>query len=99
MLGATMVISIESKSILGSSMELPSKGVSSLLESLVLMRYAEVEGQVRRVISVTKIRDSDFDPFLREFQITPTGIEVGGTFQGYEAVLTGFGREPSSSDT
>ncbi len=98
-LGATMVISIESKSILGSSMELPSKGVSSLLESLVLMRYAEVEGQVRRVISVTKIRDSDFDPFLREFQITPTGIEVGGTFQGYEAVLTGFGREPSSSDT
>jgi circadian clock protein KaiC len=92
-LGATMVVSIESRNILGASMELPSKGVSSLLEGLILMRYAEVEGQVRRVISVTKIRDSDFDPFLRELNVSTAGLEVGGTFQGVEAILSGFGRE------
>lgn len=93
-LGATMVVSIESRNVLGANMELPSKGVSSLLEGLILMRYAEVEGRIRRVISVTKIRDSDFDPFLREFKVSAAGLEVGGTFQGFEAVLSGFGREP-----
>jgi circadian clock protein KaiC len=96
-LGATMVVSIESRNILGANMELPSKGVSSLLEGLILMRYAEVEGRMCRLISVTKIRDSDFDPFLREFKVTAKGLEVGGTFQGFEAVLSGFGREPKLS--
>lgn len=94
-LGATLIVSIESRNILGASMELPSKGLSSLLEGLMLMRYAEVEGRVRRLVSVTKIRDSDFDPFLREFNIGTRGIEVGGTFTGFEALLSGFGRERS----
>jgi circadian clock protein KaiC len=75
-------------------MELPSKGVSSLLEGLILMRYSEVEGKIRRVISVTKIRDSDFDPFLHEFKVSAAGLEIGGMLEGFEAVLTGFGREP-----
>jgi circadian clock protein KaiC len=92
-LGATLIVSIESRNILGASMELPSKGLSSLLEGLILMRYAEVEGRVRRLISITKIRDSDLDPALREFTIGTRGIEVGGTLAGFEALLSGFGRE------
>jgi circadian clock protein KaiC len=94
-LNATTVISIESRNILGASMELPSKGLSSLLEGLMLMRYAEGEGQVRRILAITKIRDSGFDPFLHEFKITERGIEVGGTFRGVEAILSGFAREPN----
>lgn len=95
-LGATLIVTIESRNILGASMELPSKGLSSLLEGLVLLRYAEVEGRVRRLISVTKIRDSEFDPFLREFTVGARGMEVGGTFTGFEALLSGFGREPQA---
>jgi circadian clock protein KaiC len=95
-LGATTVVAIESRNILGASMDLPSKGLSSLLEGLILMRYAEVEGQIRRLISITKIRDSDFDPSLREFSINPAGIEVGRPVKGFEALLSGFGREPNA---
>ncbi|HEY5756187.1 MAG TPA: ATPase domain-containing protein, partial [Steroidobacter sp.] len=96
-LGATTVVTMESRNILGASMELPSKGLSSLLEGLILMRYAEVEGRVRRIVSVTKIRDSGFDPFLHEFTIGAHGIEVGDTMEGFEALLSGFGREPQGS--
>jgi circadian clock protein KaiC len=96
-LGATAVVSMESRNILGASMELPSKGLSSLLEGLVLMRYAEIRGRVRRLISMTKLRDSDFDPHLREFQITPMGIEIGAPIEGLEALLSGFGREPNQT--
>jgi circadian clock protein KaiC len=93
-MNATTLISIESREILGSSMELPSQGMSSLLEGLMIMRYVEIEGRVHRLLSITKIRDSDFDPFLRKFEITPGGIEVGGTFSGVEAILSGQARAP-----
>jgi circadian clock protein KaiC len=97
-LGATTIVTIESRNILGANMELPSKGLSSLLEGLILMRYAEVEGRVRRIVSITKIRDSGFDPFLHEFTIGARGIEVGDPLQGFEALLSGFGREPAASN-
>jgi circadian clock protein KaiC len=93
-LKATVLISMESRNILGTAAELPSKGMSSLLEGLILLRYTELEGRIRRVVSVTKIRDSGFDPQLREFEITERGIEIGEPMHGIEAALSGFAREP-----
>lgn len=78
-LGATTLVTMESRNILGSSMELPNEGLASLLEGLIVLRYAEVEGRVRRLVSVTKIRDSAFDPLIRELHISARGLEVGGT--------------------
>jgi circadian clock protein KaiC len=57
---------------------------------LILLRYVEMRSQLRRLISVVKMRDSDFDPSLREFRITGTGIEIADTFESAEAVLSGF---------
>lgn len=91
---ATVVMSMESRNVMGTATELPSKGLSSLLEALILMRYTELESRMRRVISVTKIRDSAFDPSLREFDITARGIEIGERLHGVEAALSGFAREP-----
>lgn len=93
-LKATVIMSMESRNIMGTAAELPSKGLSSLLEGLILMRYTELDGRIRRVVSVTKLRDSGFDPNLREFDITARGIEIGGPFRGVEAALSGFAREP-----
>src|SRR5690348_9374757 len=93
-LKATVIMSMESRNVLGTATELPSKGLSSLLEGLILMRYTELEGRIRRVLSVTKIRDSGFDPRLRVFEIGPRGIEIGDAIHGVEGALSGFAREP-----
>ena len=93
-LKATVVMSMESRNIMGSASELPSKGMSSLLEGLILMRYTELDGRVRRLVSITKLRDSAFDSSLREFDITARGIEIGAPLRGVEAALSGFAREP-----
>lgn len=93
-LKATVLISMESRNVLGTAGELPSKGMSSLLEGLILMRYTELDGRVRRVISVTKLRDSGFDSNLRQFEITRHGIEIGEPIHGVEAAMSGFAREP-----
>jgi circadian clock protein KaiC len=96
-LGAMVLVSMESRNILEPTMQLPGNGLVSLLEGLILMRYAEIEGRLRRLISVAKMRDSDFDPYLHEFRMTAGGIEVSGRFAGFEAVLSGFGRESRST--
>ena len=95
---ATVIMSMESRNVLGTATELPSKGLSSLLEGLILMRYTELEGRIRRVVSITKIRDSGFDPSLRDFAITARGIEIGEPFHGVEAALSGFAHEPGVPD-
>ncbi|HEU5017513.1 MAG TPA: ATPase domain-containing protein [Pseudolabrys sp.] len=98
-LNATVLMTMEDRQILGASMRLPIDGMSSLLEGLMLLRYAEVEGRVQRLLSITKIRDSDFDPFLHEMKITNRGIEVGGRLSGAEAILSGYAREPKAVPT
>ena len=93
-LKATLIMSMESRNVMGTATELPSEGLSSLLEGLILLRYTELEGRVRRLVSVTKLRDSAFDPGLREFEITSRGIEIGRALHGVEGALSGFAREP-----
>lgn len=93
-LNATMIMTMESTHILGSGMELPTRNLSSLLEGLIIFRYAELEGRLHRLVSITKLRDSSFDPSLREFEITPRGIEVGRAFRGVEGLMSGYAHEP-----
>ncbi|KXU85008.1 serine/threonine protein kinase [Paraburkholderia monticola] len=50
--------------------------VSALTENLVLLRYAETEGSLRRMISVVKQRESAHDTSLRELSISSEGLDV-----------------------
>jgi hypothetical protein len=40
-----------------------------------------------------QVGESDFDPKLREFQITNSGIRLSAGFESAEALLSGFARE------
>jgi circadian clock protein KaiC len=64
--------------------------VSFVTDNVILMRYVEIEGHVARALSVLKMRGSDHDKSVREFEIRPqTGIEVLQPFSDYDTVLTG----------
>jgi circadian clock protein KaiC len=91
---ATVLLNMETRDVLGSTMQLPVDGMSSLLEGLLNMRYVEVQGELRRLIAITKLRDSDFDARLHEFNITSRGIRVGEPFRGLEALMSGHARKP-----
>lgn len=97
-LGVTTIYTMETMHIIGSDMQLPIRGLSSLVENMLVMRYVEIEGQFSRLLSVTKVRDSGFDPALREFEITDRGLRVGSAVRGYEAVLSGYARDKTRRD-
>ena len=89
-LGVTTLYTAEARNLIGGVIEGPTIALSTIAENLILLRYVEIRSQLSRLISVVKMRDSDFDSALREFRITSTGIEVAHTFDSAEAILSGF---------
>lgn len=87
-LGVTTFYSLEVPDILGPAIRAPIDDLSSLAENLILLRYIELRSQLYRLISVMKVRDSDFDPSLREFTIDSEGLAIRDTAATAEAILS-----------
>jgi len=64
--------------------------VAYLTDAIVLMRFGESGGQLRRFISVVKVRGSAHSTDLREFQIGDDGIHIAPVATEYEGVLHGL---------
>jgi circadian clock protein KaiC len=63
--------------------------VSYLADSVVLLRYFEHAGTVRRAISVVKKRSGAHEQTIREFRVEAGGIRVGEPLTDFRGVLTG----------
>ena len=63
--------------------------ISSLADTIVLLRYVEVAGEVRRAIAVLKARGSAHDHRIREFTIDDRGMHIGQPFRGLAGILAG----------
>jgi circadian clock protein KaiC len=87
--GVTTVYAAEMRDVFSAGITPPTMGLSPLLESLIVMRFAEINANVRRVLSVMKLRESDFDSRLCEFRITHKGIRIKDSLANAEDVLTG----------
>ena len=65
-------------------------GIAFLTDAIVMQRYFEIEGQLRRALSVVKIRASAHSKDLREYEINSEGLlVVGEKVHGYGGILTG----------
>jgi circadian clock protein KaiC len=89
-LNVTTFCTAETRNLIGAVIEEPTISLSAIAENLILLRYVEIRSQLRRLLAIVKMRDSDFDSSLREFRITATGIELAHTFESAEAILSGF---------
>jgi circadian clock protein KaiC len=92
-LGVTSVCVMETANLIGPELNLPIKGISAITENMILLRFSEYQGQLRRLISLMKVRGSGFDHKLREFDIGPQGLHFTAGFEGAERLLTGYGTE------
>lgn len=63
--------------------------VTYLADTVILLRYFEAVGQVRRAISVIKKRTSAHEDSIREFWMSPEGIVVGNPLRGFQGILRG----------
>lgn len=63
--------------------------ISFLADDVILLRYIEIAGQLRKSLSVVKMRDSDHSKELRMYEITAQGLFVQESLRGYQGVRTG----------
>lgn len=63
--------------------------VTYLADSIILLRYFEAAGRVRRAISVIKKRTSAHEDTIREYEIGTNGITLGEPLQNFQGVLRG----------
>ena len=89
-LGVTTLYTLEVPDILGPAIRIPINDISSLAENLILLRFIELRAQLYRMISLLKVRDSDFDPSLHEFTIGADGLAISATDASAEAIMSNF---------
>jgi circadian clock protein KaiC len=78
--------------LFNTSLEMPHPELSHVVESVILLRYVELKSQLHRLISIMKMRESGYDTSIREFTMRAGGIEVSGSFETAEQILSGFPR-------
>ena len=77
-----------SKSLIGGE-SASEQHISTLTDSIILLRYVEDNGRVRRCISLLKMRGSRHDHDIREYDIDGGGMHIGGPLRGVHGILSG----------
>jgi circadian clock protein KaiC len=64
--------------------------ISYLADAVLLLRFFETAGQVRKAISVLKNRGGEHEHTIREFRIDHRGVRIGEPLTDFRGVLTGY---------
>ena len=86
--GVTVVMTVE---VVDAYTELrfSPHAVSFLADDIVLQRYVEIRGQMRKVMTIIKMRGSDHSHDVREYTIGVGGLALGPRLGQFDGLLTG----------
>ncbi len=85
--GATTFLTIAQHGLVGD-MSTPVD-ITYLADTVILLRYFEAAGRVRRAISVVKKRTGAHEDTIREYQIEAHGLTLGPALANFQGVLRG----------
>jgi circadian clock protein KaiC len=85
--GASTFLTVAQHGLVGD-MKAPVD-VTYLADTVLLLRYFEAQGEVRRAVSVIKKRSGPHEKTIREYRIGEDGLSVGDPLTGFQGVLRG----------
>jgi len=85
--GASTFLTVAQHGLVGD-MKAPVD-VTFLADTVVLLRYFEAAGNVRRAISVIKKRTGHHEDTIREYRITNRGVSLGAPLHDFHGILRG----------
>lgn len=86
--GVVTILVMAQHGFMGTAMNAPVD-VSYLADTVVLLRYFEAAGAIRRAVSVVKKRTGAHEDTIRELRLSSGGITVGKPLSEFHGVLTG----------
>ena len=87
--GVMTVMLMAQHGLVGSQMSTPVD-VSYLADTVILLRFFEALGSVKKAISVIKKRSGSHETAIRELLMTENGVVVGQPLREFEGVLSGI---------
>lgn len=90
-LGVSVVMTAEVNDAY-AELRLAPHGISFLTDGIIVQRYVEIDGVLRKLMMVTKMRGFEHDHELRLYDIDASGIVMRERPVGYEGLLTGTAR-------
>ena len=90
-LGVVTIMTVTQSGMVGSQMSSPVD-TTYLADNVILFRYFEARGRVRRAISVVKKRSGRHELTIRELSVGERGVEIGEPLEEFQGVLTGVPR-------
>ena len=88
-LGVTIVSTVEVEENF-TSMDLSNFTVSFLADDIMRLRYVSINGQLRKMLMVVKMRRSEHSIDMGEYQITSKGVVIGEPLRGYRGLTSGI---------
>lgn len=87
-LGVTVMMTLEIEDSY-AELRLGPRESAFLADTVILQRYVEIEGQLRRIITVVKNRGSEHSKDLRLYEIRSEGLVVEGAVPPHRGLLSG----------
>lgn len=88
--GAVTILTLAQQGMIGT-MSSPVD-LTYLADTVVLSRFFEASGAIKKALSVVKKRTGEHESTIREYTIGKNGIEVGAVLGEFEGILTGVPR-------
>jgi len=98
--GVTVFMTAEIVGGLGDA-RFTTERVSFITDDIIVQRFVEIDGALRKVLTVVKMRGSAHSGEFREYGITANGATVGGPLHDYHGIITGVPhrRVPTAAGT
>ena len=86
--GVITILVVSQTGIMGTNIASPIE-LSYLADTVIMMRYFEADGAVRKAVSVVKRRTGPHEETVREFRVGGRGLEVGRALREFRGVIAG----------
>jgi circadian clock protein KaiC len=87
-IGITIMTTVEVSTSF-TEMQFTPHGISFLTDDIIMFRYIELDSQLRKIVTVVKMRGGDHSKEIREYEITNTGLVIGEPLPNYRRLITG----------
>ncbi len=77
-----------SEQFMGSN-SITDSHISTITDTILMLQYVEIRGEMSRAINVFKMRGSWHDKGIREYTISAAGPQITDSFRNYERIISG----------
>lgn len=94
--GVTTVFTVAISSLIGAE-QTSDIEISTLTDTIIMLRYIEIDSELHHGVMILKMRDSQHDRRMREFTFEKNGMVISSAFTGYEGIMSGSARKVSNA--